>query len=242
MSVSPERRTHHVDADEETLLLLGKDTIVRRSVRTAAHELNNAMQMISGSAEMLAAVPDLPARAQARVQTILTHLARCQHVVQSLSELAGHDERVDHPVNVVKAVDHALEMRRYEHTRAGVSITRTVPSGDAQPAVRFGAHQLERVLLALLLNAEDAVAGRPERAIEMTVAHDPQSVTISVRDSGRGLDPETDPFVPFGSSRPPAAGLGLFGVRVLVERYGGTLSLEALDPGTIAVVTLPRVS
>src|SRR5262245_59669601 len=60
----------------ETLVLLNRATLVMHTVRTAIHEVNNVLQMISGSAEMLAGTPGLQPQAATRIDTILQSALR----------------------------------------------------------------------------------------------------------------------------------------------------------------------
>ena len=101
------------EVPRDTLLLLNRAGIVRHLVRTAAHELNNAMQLVSGSAEMLGSMPDLPVRAAGRVEAILRQLARCRSVVDALSAAARIEAPGSPSVDVRGGLEQVLEMRRY---------------------------------------------------------------------------------------------------------------------------------
>jgi signal transduction histidine kinase len=107
------------------------------------------------------------------------------------------------------------------------------------------ADALKQVLLILLDNALKHADG------PVTVAADlmERRVTVSVRDSGPGIDPELLPhlFERFSRGRAPGdddgTGLGLAIARALVEAQGGTLTIGSQPGGgSVFSVTLPQAT
>lgn len=91
------------------------------------------------------------------------------------------------------------------------------------------AHRLTQVVLNLLLNAADAVAG--EGTIVITVArHDETTLSLVVEDSGPGIAPAVlaTLFEPFVTTKPAGrgTGLGLAVCHTLIERLGGTVTAD----------------
>ena len=83
------------------------------------------------------------------------------------------------------------------------------------------------MLVNLLTNAVDAVRGCPTRRIDVRVTTDGNRVSITVRDSGKGIPPDLLPrlFDPFFTTKDASAGLGL-GLTIaqeIVRTAGGTL-------------------
>jgi PAS domain S-box-containing protein len=103
--------------------------------------------------------------------------------------------------------------------------------------------RLEEVFVNILDNAvKYSPAGSP---IDVEVRADDDSVRISVRDRGDGIDADQREriFEPFhrASTSAPGVGLGLHISKEIVELHGGTLSVESPpDGGSRFVVTLPR--
>jgi C4-dicarboxylate-specific signal transduction histidine kinase len=83
----------------------------------------------------------------------------------------------------------------------------------------------EQVLVNLIVNAEQAVAGVPEPAIRVTYGREADQVVLAVGDSGPGIDPaqQEDYFRPFMTTRTGAVGLGLTASRALAQAAGGSL-------------------
>lgn len=138
-------------------------------------------------------------------------------------------------------IDFALNLHR------GGTRTQIVYDGPpALPRVRIGMTELSQVLLNLLANALQAIGTR-EGGGRVTIAprEDGAFLRIVVCDDGPGMTPEVlaKAGTPFYSTREEGTGLGLANCRRLVERVGGTLTMES-DPGrgTIVSVRVPRVT
>lgn len=110
----------------------------------------------------------------------------------------------------------------------------------------FGdASQLEQVFVNLLANACDAVADRPVRDIVITAEDKPDTVIISVHDTGCGIKKnDMDKiFDAFFTTKPKGSGTGL-GLSItidIVKRYGGTMQVRSTpDKGSDFTVILPH--
>lgn len=109
--------------------------------------------------------------------------------------------------------------------------------------VKADAVQVQQVLINLVRNAIEAMAGvEPRRIVISTAAVSPAAVEVAVADTGPGLDGQAgDPFAPFQSSKPDGMGVGLSISRTIVESHGGTIDVERpSDGGARFRFTLPR--
>ncbi len=234
---------------DDALLLLNRATLVAHSVRSAVHELNNVLQMISGSAEMLASA-GIPAAASARIEAILRQTGRGHAILQAVGDLARADgassQPASHanpqPVDVAAVADRALELRRYDHRRA--AITSTLERGASGPfRVRIDAQQLLQAILNLLLNAEQALSGTRNGAIQISFRTDDRHVEVTVSDNGPGIDQDLDLIAPFVTTRgPAAAGLGLAAARLIARRSGGDLAVVSSADGARWTLRLPAAA
>ena len=100
------------------------------------------------------------------------------------------------------------------------------PPAD-QPSVVAGRVRLEQVLVNLLQNALDAVAGRAAPCVALTIAVEGDRVALVVADNGPGIDPgiATQIFEPFVTGKPEGLGLGLGIVRDIVTAFDGTVAV-----------------
>ncbi len=225
---------------DDTLLLLNRATLVAHAVRGAVHELNNVLQMIGGSAEMLASA-GIPPAATPRIDAILRQTARGHAVLQALGDFGRAHAPAAHLTDVSSAIDRAMHLRRYEHTRGGIAVTRET-RGSGSQRVKMDAQQLVQAILNLLLNAEQAVAGAKGAAINVTVITDLSAVEVLVADNGPGIDSAADVMAPFVTSRGNAAGLGLAVTQVIAARWGGALEPVSAAEGACWRLRLPAVA
>ncbi|MGE0599287.1 MAG: sensor histidine kinase [Dehalococcoidia bacterium] len=105
------------------------------------------------------------------------------------------------------------------------------------PAIEGDASRLGQVIRNLL---ENAITHTPNGGrIQVTLTSTERSVSLAIRDTGAGIDPEHLPFIferfyradPSRARATGGAGLGLAIVRQLVEVHGGTVSAENIESG-----------
>jgi C4-dicarboxylate-specific signal transduction histidine kinase len=116
--------------------------------------------------------------------------------------------------------------------------------GDELPRIAADRVQIQQVILNLIVNACDAmeeVAADQRRLWIGTSAHH-QSVELTVRDSGPGLDEAMLQriFDPFVSTKSTGLGLGLSISQKIVASHGGRLWAERSETGgALFRLTLP---
>ncbi|CAN5650846.1 N/A [soil metagenome] len=104
--------------------------------------------------------------------------------------------------------------------------------------------RIEQILVNLMINAVDAIAGAGTITVTVQPSSDGTRVVSSVRDTGGGIHPDAierifEPF--FTTKGENGTGLGLPVVRDIVETYGGTLVVESVvDVGSTFTFDLPR--
>ena len=119
---------------------------------------------------------------------------------------------------------------------------------DDVPLILGDRIQLQQVILNLIINAIEAMSGVGEGPRELLVGSgkdESQSVRVTVRDSGPGLDPESldHLFTAFYTTKPQGMGMGLAISRSIIEAHGGRLWATANDgPGRDFQFTLPEVA
>jgi len=107
---------------------------------------------------------------------------------------------------------------------------------------------LQQVILNLVMNGIDAVNERRDGSRSLVIstrALDTGEVTMTVRDSGVGVDPAVFDklFDPFFTTKPDGMGMGLSVSRSIVESHGGRLWASINDgPGATFHVALPALA
>jgi len=167
---------------------------------------------------------------------------RIQRTVRHLKTLARPQPTDLRPVALAKSVEAAVEIVAHRARLRSVEIAVEAPR---EPVfVRANDIGLEQIVLNLLNNALDAVAGTPDPRVRVSIACAGESGSVTVADNGPGIDTAVMQRVtePFFSTKQAGEGLGL-GLsicRAIVEKFGGDLSAgRAAEGGAAFVVTLP---
>ena len=95
---------------------------------------------------------------------------------------------------------------------------------------------IEQVLLNLIYNAADALAGTTEPVIELSAALQNEKTIIQVSDNGRGIDPEVlgKIFIPFFTTKNTGTGIGLSLSRQIMRHHNGSIDVySSLGSGTV---------
>jgi two-component system, NtrC family, C4-dicarboxylate transport sensor histidine kinase DctB len=114
----------------------------------------------------------------------------------------------------------------------------TVTIGPQDAQVMGDQGRLEQVFVNLFQNALDAIGDGGEIGIDIAVSG--QTASISVCDTGPGVDPSIRPrlFQPFSTSKDDGLGLGLVICRDIIAGFGGELQLAESARGATFIVTL----
>jgi two-component system C4-dicarboxylate transport sensor histidine kinase DctB len=142
------------------------------------------------------------------------------------------------PVPLSEVIDGAMLILK-EQLR---DVTLDLPTVDPGLSVIGGRVRLEQVLVNLLQNAAEALAGRDDPHIALTVEEDAETVRLSVCDNGAGVSAEVAGrlFTPFVTSRPNGLGLGLVIAHDIMVDLGGTLRHRPGDAGARFEMTMRR--
>lgn len=212
-----------------------------------AHELNNPLSIVIAHATLLeeqaAAEPALGARAA----KIRAAAERCGRIVQTFLGMARRKPPERKTVRIAAVVEAALDLIGYALRSAGITVVRELP--ETLPEIAADQDQLVQVLINLLTNAQQALAG-VEGKRRIVVSATPNGgedggIVLMVSDNGPGV-PEAlraKVFDPFFTTRQEGGGtgVGLSLCRAIVSAHAGSITLEESEGGGALVrVTLPR--
>lgn len=231
---------------QEILLQSHKLQAVGTLTAGVAHELNNPINNIVLTAEMLKedykALPD--AERLDMVDDLVGQAERAQKIVKNLLDFARQgeitSERLDLEGLLGRTVDLAGNQVRMKGAKIALEVAPNLPPlhGDKQ--------SLSQVFLNLLLNALDAVAKGGHVRIEAGLSDYPGYLEVCVRDDGHGIPSHVlaNIFDPFFTTKSKGRGTGL-GLSVslgIVRQHGGDIRVES-EPGkgSTFTVLLPAV-
>jgi len=238
------QRAHEQMIHAERMASLGKLAAI------VAHEINNPLAGILTTAKLVRKkLEDHQLSAEERatlrqyLELIAGESARCGEIVKNLLQVVRPSRASLQPHDVNELIRQSL--RLIQHKIELMSLQTDVQLDPSLPPIVCDGSQIRQVLLALLINACEAV--RPEEGrIEIISRFLPerQQAEITIRDNGIGMDEETQRriFKPFFTTkeREGSLGLGLSVVLSILHRHGGEIHVQsALGQGTTFTVYLP---
>jgi PAS domain S-box-containing protein len=227
--------------DDETrdiyhqLLQAEKMAALGQTVSGVAHELNNPLATILSWAERLSE-RNLEEAVRHGLETILSEAERAARIVRNLLTFARKRQTTRAMVDVNQVVRETLALRAYEQHLTNITVIDALAAG--LPQVFADGHQLQQVLLNLMINAEQAMLSAHGRGVLVVRTwHDPdqETVVLEINDDGPGIPDSLQPkiFDPFFTTKEvgKGTGLGLTVAYAIVQEHGGRIRLESQPNG-----------
>jgi signal transduction histidine kinase len=214
-----------------------------------AHEINQPLGAILSNAEAAELILDSGSDRRGELREILADIRRddqrASDVIRRLRSLLAKHEVERAPFGFGEALADLHSTLAAEARRRRVTLIVRPTSTDA--TVIGDRVQVQQVLMNLVLNAMDAVAGLPEdrRRVVVTTDIAQDRIAVTVRDRGRGVAPEHMPrlFDSFFTTKPTGMGLGLSIAQTLVRAHGGRIWAESVaGEGAVFHLELPVAS
>lgn len=248
------KRAHEHALHTEKMASIGKMAAV------LAHEINNPLSGILTYSKLLRkwmerewnvgreggpeAGPEDARHQEIReaLDLIASESRRCGDLVRNLLTFSRATPMNLQPTDLNQVIDRSLRLVQHQLDLAGIHVE---PQLDPNlPLVQCDAAQIEQVLLALIMNAIDAMPQGGNLWLATSFEHEPTQVRIRVRDDGSGIPPDILPriFEPFLTTKETGrgVGLGLAISRSILERHRGTIEVQSeLGRGTTFTLTLP---
>ena len=227
----------------QQLLQAEKMAALGQTVSGVAHELNNPLATILSWAERLAerALDDNSRRG---VEIILAESERAARIVRNLLTFARKRQSTRAMIDINQVVRETLSLRAYEQRLHNIEVIAALAAG--LPSVFADAHQIQQVLLNLVINAEQAMVstnGRGSLVIRTWHEAERDAIGLEVTDDGPGISADMigKIFDPFFTTKEvgKGTGLGLTVAYAIVEEHGGRIRVEERAQGASFVVELP---
>ena len=202
------------------------------------HDIRNDLQLISAYAEMLDG--ELDEESQSHLDIIARSADNAIELTTTARDLAETMLQADanrRPMPLARILDGQIDRLLSAESTTVVSVTGELPRVHV-----FADDLLEAVFRNLLKNAvQHNDTEEPEITIETAVDND--TVTVRIGDNGPGVSDAHKQQI-FGRGEQglesDGTGIGLYLVDTLVDRYGGTVTVEDNEPrGAVFVVELP---
>jgi signal transduction histidine kinase/CheY-like chemotaxis protein len=221
-----------------------------------AHDFNNFLTAIKGYGELLLETFETGDKRRSKVDGILKAADTAAGLTRQL--LAFSRKRVV-AVQVFSIGRLLADTEKLLRRLIGEDIDLRTSVAPEVGSIKADPHQVEQVLLNLVVNARDAMPRGGTIDIELTDVHLSAEegaalelgaggyVLLTVRDTGCGMTPEVKAriFEPFFTTKQEGAGtgLGLAVVFGIIEQVGGAVAVETeLNRGTTFQVYIPHTS
>jgi signal transduction histidine kinase len=203
-------------------------------VSGVAHELNNPLQAILGTAELLERHRGLGPEALEEVAFIKTQSGRAREIIRNLSRFSSQQSGPPTLVDLRDVIGEVVQLRRRDLDNLSIALDTELTTTRK---VYANFTEVEQVTLNFVINAQQAIesAGRKKGRILIRVFDAGKKVALEVQDDGPGVTPEDEPklFQPFFTTKPVGKGTGL-GLSVsygIIESYGGVIGYRGNEWG-----------
>jgi two-component system NtrC family sensor kinase len=221
------RELYHQLSQAEKLAALGQ------TMSGVAHELNNPLATILACAERLSGrrLDELTRR---DLEAIHNAAERAARIVRNLQTFVRKRHTTRTTVDLNEVVRETLAIRAYEQRAANVVILEALAAG--LPPIFADPHQIQQILLNLIINAEQAMLDAHGRGMLILRSwHEPErdAVILEVNDDGPGMPEAMQPkiFDPFFTTKAvgKGTGLGLTVAYAIAQEHGGRLTVASRE-------------
>ncbi len=208
---------------------MGRITTMGQMATGLAHELNQPLLAISQSADTASIVAKESGHSDPELNECLEDIQaqtqRAGEIIRALRQFMSNDRsnRTDLDLNLL--IKQTMQLVMPDARKHRINLKSQLSS---IPEPNVDRVQIAQVLVNLLRNGVDAIAGANSKERELTVETQvgDDEIVVVVDDSGPGISDDVEPFRAFESSKPDGMGMGLSISRSIIEAHGGKLWLE----------------
>jgi len=207
-----------------------------------AHEIGNPLNGIKLTISHLKDIfsrEDLDKASFTRyADTVLNEVNRLDAIVKDFLTLAKERDLSLRPYGLGKLIAETARLIKKDALEKGISIQADIP--EATDDIMIDPQLLKSALLNILINAMEA--SDRESTINVSYAEANGQAAVKIMDQGEGISRENIErvFDPYFSTKSTGTGLGLSLTRTIIEKHGGTISIESqVGQGTTVTVTVP---
>jgi two-component system, NtrC family, sensor kinase len=203
-------------------------------VSGVAHELNNPLQAILGTAELLEREAELSPAVKEEIAFVKTQSGRAREIIRNLSRFSSQQSGPPSFIDLRDVVSEVVQLRKRDLDNSSIKLEVEAP---LTRRVYANFTEIEQVALNFVINAQQSIesAGQSRGRILIRVSDIGKKVRLEVLDNGTGVSAEDEPklFQPFFTTKPVGKGTGL-GLSVsygIIDSYGGAIGYRNNDWG-----------
>jgi two-component system NtrC family sensor kinase len=238
-----EREQHRqVEQSRDQLVRSEKLAATGRLAASLAHEINNPLQIIHNSLQLMLNLPFGPDKQQEYLQMANDEVERLVGIVSRMLDFARPSGHKRQPTDVNDVVERSLALTGKYLQHNQIVLERAL--APELPPVVVAPDELGQVFLNLVLNAVDAMPHGGNLYVSSRLDGRGR-LAVTFADNGRGIPSEDLDriFEPFFSTKEGGSGLGLSISHEVIEQHGGEITVESVTgQGTAFTVQLPAMA
>ena len=229
------------------LLLVEKIASLGKLSAVVAHEINNPMSGILTYAKLCLKIIQNPASTREQTNSMAQFLSvirdeaiRCGDIVKNLLIFAKKDFGKWTEESLNKIIHNSIQLVKHKMQIKELELCEELADGN--DVIYCDASGIQHILVALFINAIDAMSKGGKLEIKTILLDSSQEVRIVISDTGTGIPEEVLPhiFEPFVSTK-ESTGLGLAVVYGIIQQHKGGIEVDSKpNQGTTFMITLPR--
>ncbi len=243
-----EQKTKELQRAHDHVLHVEKMASIGKMAAVVAHEVNNPLSGILTYAKLVRKWISTGQTEREKhdeaiqcLELIASESRRCGDLIKNLLTLSRSAPMNVQSTDLNSVIERSLMLVRHQVEMGGVdlqvNLAKDLPPMQCDPA------QIEQVLIALIMNAKDAMPRGGNLWLETRLSEGEREIQITVRDDGTGIAPDVLPhiFEPFLTTKESGhgVGLGLAIARGIVERHSGRINVQSeVGRGTTFIVAL----
>jgi signal transduction histidine kinase len=217
---------------KEILAILGRLTA------TIAHDVRNPLGTINTSVFSIktAIEKNQPERIERALKLAERNIRKCDQILAEFIDITQKVEINTTPVNIDAWIRGFFEEQTFP---PGIEC---IQNFNSDYAVSIDPDKLRRALSNIIKNAIQAMKDNEGGKLTVQTSMEEGLLVISVSDTGKGIPDDILPriYEPLFSSKRFGVGLGLTVTREIVEKHGGTITVESRkDSGTKVTLKIP---
>jgi C4-dicarboxylate-specific signal transduction histidine kinase len=195
-------------------------------VSGVAHELNNPLQAILGTVELLERHGNLSPEGLEEIAFVKTQSGRARDIIRNLARFSSQRSSPPSIIDLRQVITEVVRLRRQDLENSLIIVD---VEASSSRSVMANFTELEQVTLNFVINAQQSIqsTGRSGGRILIRSFDTGKRVRLEVQDNGPGVLVEDEPklFQPFFTTKPTGKGTGL-GLSVsygIIDSYGGSI-------------------
>ena len=229
---------------QQELVQANRLAILGQVAAGVAHEINQPVATIRAYADNTQIFLDRQQLAPARDNlTLIASLTeRIGTITEELKAFARKGRTAPEPVDIRSVIEGAVILLRSRFAgRLDALAIELPPAGMMVIGTRV---RLEQVLINLFQNALEALEGRQDARVAVSVSDEGEEIAIGIADNGPGIEPAIldSLFTPFNTSKEKGLGLGLVISKDIAADYGGRIDVASGGNGSVFTLYLRKAA